>query len=77
LIQTNQALSVFYGDVVGAAFMTGAGVVALFWAVDAENEPLEKIAPPLEALFEEEGGLSLDMAHELEILEREAEQEQE
>jgi MFS family permease len=77
LIQSDQALSVFYGDVVGAVFMAGVGVVALFWAVEAENEALEKIAPSLEEILEKEEGVNLDMAHKLEVLQKEEYKEEE
>lgn len=47
LIQSGKALNVFYGDLLGAALMAGAGLIAVFFAVDAERKSLESIAKPL------------------------------
>lgn len=47
LIQSGKALNVFYGDLLGAALMAGAGLIAVFFAVDAERKSLESIARPL------------------------------
>jgi len=47
LIQSGKPLNVFYGDLVGAALMAGAGVIAWFFAVKAERQSLENIARPL------------------------------
>lgn len=47
LIGTGEAINVFYGDLIGAALMTLAGVLAIFFAVDAERRRLEDIARPL------------------------------
>ena len=47
LIQSGKPLNVFYGDLVGAALMAGAGVIAWFFAVKAERQSLESIARPL------------------------------
>lgn len=55
LIGTGNALNVFYGDLIGAGLMTLAGVIALFFAVDAERQSLETIARPLSSLVEEAG----------------------
>jgi MFS family permease len=47
LIQSGKPLEVFYGDLLGAALMAGAGVIAIFFGVDAERKPLESVARPL------------------------------
>lgn len=47
LIGTGKAVNVFYGDLIGAALMALAGVLAIFFAVDAEGQRLENIARPL------------------------------
>jgi MFS family permease len=47
LIGTGKAVNVFYGDLLGAALMALAGVLAIFFAVDAEGQRLENIARPL------------------------------
>jgi MFS family permease len=49
LIGTRQPIMVFYGDLIGAVLMAGAGVIAIFFAVDAERKSLESIARPLSA----------------------------
>ncbi|TMD76386.1 MAG: MFS transporter [Chloroflexi bacterium] len=54
LIQSGKPLNVFYGDLVGAALMAGAGVVAWFFAVKAERQSLENIARPLSFVEEAE-----------------------
>src|SRR5437868_8856887 len=41
LIQSGKPINVFFGLVVGALLMAGAGVVAIFFAVDAERKSLE------------------------------------
>ena len=46
LIQTS-TVSIFFGNLVGAAFMIGGAIVALLFAVKAERQPLENIAAPL------------------------------
>ncbi len=48
LIQTS-TVSIFFGNLVGASFMIGGAIVALFFAVKAERQPLENIAMPLSA----------------------------
>jgi MFS family permease len=48
LIQTS-ALSVFYGNLVGAGFMIVGAFVAMLFGVKAERQPLETIATPLSA----------------------------
>jgi MFS family permease len=47
LIQSGRPVEVFYGYLFGAALMAGAGVVAIFFAVDAERKSLESVARPL------------------------------
>jgi MFS family permease len=44
LIQSGKPIEVFYGDLLGAALMAGAGVVAIFFGVKAERQSLESIA---------------------------------
>jgi len=41
------ARDVFYGDLLGGGVMVIASIVALRFAVNAERQPLEQIAPPL------------------------------
>ena len=53
LIGTGKARNVFYGDLIGAGLMILAGIIALFFAVDAERQSLETIARPLSSLVEE------------------------
>ena len=48
LIQTS-AVSVFYGNLVGAGFMITGAVVAMLFGVKAERQSLENIATPLSA----------------------------
>jgi len=47
LIQSGKPINVFFGLVVGALLMAGAGIVAIFFAVDAERKSLESVARPL------------------------------
>ena len=47
LIQSGRPIEVFYGDLVGALLMAGAGVIAIFFGVKAERQSLEGIARPL------------------------------
>ncbi len=47
LIQSHQPIQVFFGDLVGAALMAGAGIIAIFFGVKAERQALESIARPL------------------------------
>jgi len=54
LIQAG-ARSVFYGDMIGAALMALAGLIAVFFAVDAEGKSLEVVARPLSFVEMEEG----------------------
>src|SRR5438270_5962053 len=55
LIQSGKPLDVFYGYLLGAALMAGAGVVAIFFGVKAERQSLESIAKPLSFVEEQEG----------------------
>lgn len=48
------ARSVFYGDLLGAALMAAAGLIAVFFAVDAERKSLESVARPLSFVEDEE-----------------------
>ncbi len=54
LIQTGKAIDVFYGDLFGAALMAAAGVVAIFFGVNAERQSLENIARPLSFVEDED-----------------------
>lgn len=53
LIQSQRAIEVFYGDLVGAALMVGAGLIAVFFGVKAERQSLENVARPLSHVEEE------------------------
>ncbi|GER90573.1 MFS transporter [Dictyobacter vulcani] len=53
LIQTGNPYMVFYGYILGAVLMVGAGIVAIFFGIDAEGKSLEKIARPLSASKQE------------------------
>jgi len=46
--------SVFYGDLLGAGLMAAAGLIAVFFAVDAERKSLESVARPLSFVEDEE-----------------------
>ena len=48
LIETS-TVSIFFGNLVGAAFMISGAIIALLLAVKAERQPLENIAAPLSA----------------------------
>lgn len=54
LIQTQHAQNVFYGDLLGAVLMAGAGVVEIICGVKAERQSLESIARPLSHVEESE-----------------------
>jgi MFS family permease len=56
LIATKSRTNVDYGYLLGAALMIGAGLVAVFLAVNAERRSLEDIARPLTAVRERVGG---------------------
>jgi MFS family permease len=60
LIGTGKVINVFYGNMIGAGLMTLAGIIAIFFAVDAEGQSLESIARPLSSTEEEgkTGGLA-------------------
>src|SRR6266567_1158353 len=47
LIQSGKAENVFYGYLVGAVLMAAAGLVEVFFGVNAERQSLENIARPL------------------------------
>jgi MFS family permease len=49
LIGSGKAIDVFWGYMVGAALMAAAGVIAIFFAVNAEQQSLENVAMPLSA----------------------------
>lgn len=53
LIQSGKVINVFYGDLLGAIFMAGAGVIAIFFGVKAERQSLEHVARPLSHVEEE------------------------
>ena len=54
LIQSHRPIEVFFGDLVGAALMAGAGIIAIFFGVKAERQSLESIARPLSHVDEDE-----------------------
>jgi len=54
LIQSGKAENVFYGYLVGAVLMAGAGLVEVFFGVNAERQSLEKVARPLSYVGEAE-----------------------
>lgn len=54
LIQSKQPIEVFYGDLVGAAFMAAGGIIAFFFGVKAERQSLESVAKPLSLVEEDE-----------------------
>jgi MFS family permease len=56
-IQSGQPVNVFYGYLIGAAVMAAAGVIEIFFGVDAERKSLEDVARPLSYI--EEGAVSL------------------
>jgi MFS family permease len=47
LIESGSRANVFVGYLIGAVLVIVAGVIAWFYAVDAERKPLELIAPPM------------------------------
>ena len=47
LIQSATPVNVFYGYLLGAALMIGAGLVEAFWGVETARRSLEEIATPL------------------------------
>jgi MFS family permease len=52
LIATHSRTNVNYGYWLGASLMIGAGIIAIFLAVDAERRSLEDIAKPFSAVRE-------------------------
>lgn len=54
LIASQRAIEVFYGYLLGAVLMAAAGVIAIFFAVNAERQPLENVARPLSFAGDEE-----------------------
>ncbi|MEO8954074.1 MAG: MFS transporter [Ktedonobacteraceae bacterium] len=54
LIQSGKATNVFYGDLFGALLMAAAGIVAIFFGINAERQSLESVARPLSFVDEEE-----------------------
>ncbi len=58
LISTGKVQNVFYGDLLGAGLMIIAGVIAIFFAVDAEGKSLEHVARPLSFAHDEEGSVA-------------------
>ncbi|HTI13079.1 MAG TPA: MFS transporter [Dictyobacter sp.] len=55
LVQTNQPIALFYGDLIGAVLMAGAGIIAIFFAVNAERKSLENVSAPLSYAGEDNG----------------------
>ena len=53
LIQSNRPIELFYGDLLGAALMAAAGIVAAFFGVKAERQSLESVARPLSFVDDE------------------------
>jgi MFS family permease len=53
LIQSGKPLNIFYGYVLGAALMASAGLVEVFFGVNAERKSLEDVARPLSYVEEE------------------------
>src|ERR1700730_9104490 len=47
LIQSGKPVNIFYGYLLGAALMAAAGVVEIFFGVNAERKSLEDVARPL------------------------------
>jgi MFS family permease len=47
LIQTATPINVFYGYLVGAVLMMGAGLVEAVWGIEAARRSLEEVAAPL------------------------------
>jgi len=54
LISTGKPINVFYGDLFGAALMAAAGIVAIFFGVNAERQSLESVARPLSFVEDED-----------------------
>ena len=47
LIQSGKPVNVFYGYLIGAVVMAAAGVIEIFFGVNAEGQSLENVARPL------------------------------
>jgi hypothetical protein len=47
LIASQRPIAVFYGYLLGATLMATAGIIAIFFAVNAERQSLENVARPL------------------------------
>jgi Sugar (and other) transporter len=47
LIQSGKPVNIFYGYLLGAALMAAAGVIEIFFGVNAERKSLEDVARPL------------------------------
>jgi len=64
LIQTQKSVNVFYGDIVGALLMAGAGVIAIFFGVKAERQSLESVARPLSHVDDEQEAMADQIAQQ-------------
>jgi MFS family permease len=49
-IQSGKPVNVFYGYLIGAVVMAAAGVIEIFFGVDAERQSLEIVAQPLSSV---------------------------
>ncbi len=49
-IQSGKPVNVFYGYLIGAVVMAAAGVIEIFFGVDAERQSLENVAQPLSSV---------------------------
>ena len=47
LIQSGKPMEIFYGYLLGAALMAAAGIIEIFFGVNAEQKSLEDVAKPL------------------------------
>ncbi len=47
LIQTGKASKLFIGSAIGGVLMALGGIMELVFGIDAEQQPLEEVAPPL------------------------------
>ena len=56
LIQSGKPVEIFYGYLLGAALMAAAGIIEIFFGVNAERKSLEDVAKPLS--FVEEAAVS-------------------
>ncbi|WP_069801714.1 hypothetical protein [Thermogemmatispora onikobensis] len=56
LIQSGEAINVFFGYLLGAVVMAAAGGIEMVYGVDAERQSLEKVARPVSVTeFSDEG----------------------